>query len=118
MKQGTKLFGVQRIRRGAVAGGESTTVEAFSPVEAAEIVLGRRLVQSGPARNLRALVWHMEGDFNPVCTYLYKPASSKSLHRLTRGSMPSEREERKILGYIIAVSCAAALIVASLVLVL
>lgn len=74
MKTEKHLYGVQRILPGQrEPNPESVLVEASSPVAAGERVVGRRLIPVGSPANLRALVWHMQSDFSPVCTSLYEP---------------------------------------------
>lgn len=48
-------------------------VEARSPVQAAEIVLGETLAMQGPMTRLRALVWKLAEDYTPVRIALFVP---------------------------------------------
>ena len=74
MKTEKHLYGVQRVLPGhREPDPESVLIEASSPVAAGEHVVGCRLIPVGSPANLRALVWHMQSDFNPVCTSLYAP---------------------------------------------
>ena len=113
MKARTKLFGVQRVSPGrAEPESESTLVEALTAPAAAEAVLGRQLATVGPPQNLRAVVWHMQADFSPICTHLYDPANASVADRSTRGRSTTSREEmrihRWIIGVALVVSCAVA----------
>ncbi len=119
MTAGTKVFGVQRVLPGrAEAEVASTVVQASSPMAAAEVVLGRQLVTVGSPRDLRARVWHMQNDYNAVCTYLYEPAAVKTgmrSHRLKDLASTPEVEERKLHIYVFAIALAFSLPIAALV---
>lgn len=47
-------------------------VEALSPVDAAERALREQLSLSGPAGRLRARVWRLGVDYQPISVLLYR----------------------------------------------
>ena len=47
-------------------------VDAFGPVQAAQIALGETLVCHGTPETARALVWRLGADYLPVSTRLYR----------------------------------------------
>ena len=119
MTAGTKVFGVHRVFPGrAGAEAESTVVQASSPMAAAEVVLGRQLVTVGSPRDLRARVWHMQNDYNAVCTYLYEPApvdTGLRSNRLKDLASTTEVEEQKLHIYVFGIAFVISLAIAALV---
>jgi len=53
-------------------------VQALSPVDAAERVLHEKLKLSGPPCQLRAKVWRLGEDYQPVSVLLYTPEATSA----------------------------------------
>lgn len=119
MTADAKVFGVKRVLLGqSEAEVASTVVQATSPKAAAEVVLGRQLSAVGSPRNLRALVWHMQNDYNPVCTYFYEPDvldTGLRPHRSEKLTCTPYDEERRLHVYVVAIAFLVSLAIAGLV---
>lgn len=120
MKAEKHLYSVQRVLPGhREADSENVLIEASSPVAAGERVVGCRLIPVGSPANLRALVWHMQSDFNPVCTSLYEPDNfdhGLRAHRLKGLARFESAQERKVHIHILLIAIVVAVAVAVVVL--
>ncbi|KQN74263.1 hypothetical protein ASE94_04500 [Devosia sp. Leaf64] len=120
MRVEKKLYGVQRVlpgRREPVP--ESVLIEASSPVAAGERVVGCQLIPVGSPANLRALVWHMQPDFTPVCTSLYEPENldrGLRAHRLKVLARSGSAQERRVHIHILIMAIVVAVAIAILIL--
>jgi hypothetical protein len=120
MKAEYHLYGVQRVLPGhREPDPESVLIEASSPVAAGERVVGCRLIPVGSPANLRALVWHMQSDFSPVCTSLYVPENfdhGLRPHRLKGLARFGSAQEHKVHIHILLTAIVVALAVVALIL--
>jgi hypothetical protein len=87
-----------------------TTVLAAGPIDAAETVLGERLVTRRDAGDLRARVWEMRDDLTPSYTLLYRESLHVPRHRAnsTARSSAATQEETSAFTKLMAITCAVA----------
>ncbi|MGB3335823.1 MAG: hypothetical protein WBA73_01445 [Devosia sp.] len=64
-------FSVQLVTDGVPDKNTCFHVEANSPVQAAELVLGATYVTHGKPADMRALVWKLAEDFTPISIPLF-----------------------------------------------
>ena len=64
--------------RGELVFSSCVHVQALSPVDAAERVLHEKLKLSGHACQLRAKVWRLGEDYQPVSVLLYAPEGTSA----------------------------------------
>lgn len=69
-------FSVQLVEQSGVENSDCRHVEALSPVQAAQRVLGETLSLFGQPDKVRARVWRMNDDFTPTCVALYSADES------------------------------------------
>lgn len=65
-------FSVQAVTDASDIKTECIHVEAFGPVQAAELALGETLSTHGDPQSVRATVWKLGDDFSPISIRLYR----------------------------------------------